>query len=152
MSLLPTSGRSGFTTFETFCVIIILLVLTAFFWPFRGGDPPEHAKKISIRATMDRLQSAILMFELHCGALPPSLQNLIVNPGVSGWKGPYVEDGKLPKDPWGNPYLYQNRGDRFLLFCSGPPGKKQAVVVVEKGLSNHDQKGQGGDSSPEPSF
>ena len=35
---------------------------------------------------------------------------LIVQPtSVENWKGPYMKDG-LPKDPWGNPYIYREPG------------------------------------------
>jgi len=47
--------------------------------------------------------------------------------GVQGWRGPYLERG-LPKDPWGNPYVYRYPGQRnangFDLYSFGPDGRE----------------------------
>ena len=42
-------------------------------------------------------------------------------------KGGYLEKGKVPKDPWGNDYLYLNPGqygeiDIYSLGADGAPG------------------------------
>ena len=43
------------------------------------------------------------------------------------WKGPYLKKG-LPKDPWGNPYIYQFPGTHnqamYDLSSSGPDGQE----------------------------
>ena len=150
MKALPKPGKGGFTFFEAICLVIVLLVLTAIFWPFKGGHSADHSRRNANRAYMNILATSIMMYDLNGDALPTTLQNLIVNPGVVGWNGPYTHEGKLPKDPWGNPYLYQNRGNRFLLFSSGPPGKNQAVVEVISVGSSPVPSVEEAHTSPEP--
>ena len=149
MKTLPKSGKSGFTFFEAFCVIILLLVLAAFLRP-PGGTPFWRAQKNSNQARIHNLHSAIRLYQLDCGGLPPALKSLIVNPGIIGWKGPYITEGKSLKDPWGSPYLYQNRENRYLLFCSGPPGKNQDDVEVKSSLSSPVLRGKDVHTFPEP--
>jgi general secretion pathway protein G len=44
---------------------------------------------------------------------------------AKNWHGPYL-DGKIPKDPWGNDYLYECPGthnrDAYDLWSAGPDG------------------------------
>jgi general secretion pathway protein G len=44
------------------------------------------------------------------------------NPGVSGWRGPYLHE--LPKDPWGHPYIYHRSGSDFKILSAGPDGQE----------------------------
>jgi general secretion pathway protein G len=57
--------------------------------------------------------TALRRFKQDTGRFPSTeegLQALIVQPtSVENWKGPYMKDG-LPKDPWGNPYIYREPG------------------------------------------
>ena len=40
---------------------------------------------------------------------PKTLDDLVNNPESSqSWNGPYFKKGKLPMDPWGNDYIYEN--------------------------------------------
>lgn len=62
-------------------------------------------------------------------ATSPGLQALVQLPqGIKGWAGPYIPAGEVPKDPWGNPFVYKYPGTRnqtdFDLLSSGPDGKQ----------------------------
>jgi general secretion pathway protein G len=54
------------------------------------------------------------------------LQALITPPANKGsqWRGPYLADGKLPLDPWKEPYIYRYPGTKnktgYDLFSKGP--------------------------------
>jgi general secretion pathway protein G len=55
------------------------------------------------------LKQTCKMFKLNVGRYPASLNELVtVPPGMSpqAWKGPYLDEGRLPSDPWGNPFNY----------------------------------------------
>ena len=42
------------------------------------------------------------------------------NPGSGGkWRGPYMKDGVLPKDPWGSEYQFDTDGRTFKVFSHG---------------------------------
>ena len=54
------------------------------------------------------LSLALDLFEQDIGRYPTTdegLPALVISPGVSGWKGPYLKAG-LYKDPWDNDYQY----------------------------------------------
>ncbi len=51
---------------------------------------------------VDAIAGAIRKYYKHTGAYPQSLEDLISNPSIEGWKGRYLED--MPKTPWGGSY------------------------------------------------
>ena len=59
------------------------------------------------------LEVALDAFEVDCGRYPSTaegLQALLEEPAnVKGWHGAYLKRG-VPKDPWGNPYVYREPG------------------------------------------
>jgi general secretion pathway protein G len=69
------------------------------------------------------------VFEIDTGRYPTSdegLNALLSQPaGVREWHGPYIERG-MPKDPWGNPYVYRSPGQHntasYDLYSFGPDG------------------------------
>jgi type II secretion system protein G len=77
------------------------------------APPPEALKLVTAQADVAKLMAALNAFKRDTGRLPSTeegLQALVVQPTtVETWKGPYLKDG-LPKDPWGNPYVYRQPG------------------------------------------
>jgi general secretion pathway protein G len=69
-------------------------------------------------------------FEVDTGQYPKGkngLNDLVVAPrDVQGWKGPYMKN-EIPKDPWGNDYVYEFPGKRnpssYDLMSLGPDGR-----------------------------
>lgn len=68
---------------------------------------------ISARVDISMLETAVDSFEIDAGRHPSTdeaLASLVERPdGVKDWQGPYVKRG-VPKDPWGNEYVYRSRG------------------------------------------
>ena len=100
---------SGFTLIELMVVIVILGILSTIMMP-KFLDRPEQARRMKAKVEIRNLQSALALFKTDTGSYPTTsqgLEALIRDPGVKGWKqGGYVEGGKVPVDPWGNPYIY----------------------------------------------
>jgi general secretion pathway protein G len=74
--------------------------------------PIEEHKIQLAHMQIQSFQDALRMFRSDTGRFPTSqegLEALVVNPGVDGWRGPYLK-GKIPKDPWGTPYGYTYPG------------------------------------------
>jgi len=71
--------------------------------------------KKGIRQLTD-LRQAIEIFNEHVGRYPSTaegLESLVRKPKDDPkWKGPYLDDPEVPKDPWGNAYLYTFPGKR----------------------------------------
>jgi general secretion pathway protein G len=61
------------------------------------------------------IETALKMYKLQNGNYPSTEQGLMAlveRPETAkNWKeGGYLEKGKLPKDPWGNDYIYLSPG------------------------------------------
>ena len=47
------------------------------------------------------------------------------------WDRPYIEDGKLPNDPWGTPFNYTCDNHKPRVWSSGPDKKSSTQDDVE---------------------
>jgi general secretion pathway protein G len=107
----------GFTLIEIMVVVVILAIMAALIVPKIMGRPDE-ARVVAARQDISTIMQALRLYRLDNMRYPSTEQGLaaLVAPPSSGppapnWKaGGYLE--RLPKDPWGNPYLYLNPGLR----------------------------------------
>ena len=108
--------RSGFTLIEIMVVIVILGLLAALVVPKLIGRT-EEAKKTQARVQIRNVQQALELFKLDNGFFPGTDQGLeaLVRMPDAGRvpknyrKGGYLD--RVPKDPWGNAYVYVCPGD-----------------------------------------
>ena len=116
-SLMKKSGRDarGFTLIELMVVIAIIAILASIVAP-RMVQRTEKAKRVAARAQIAHFKTALTQFRLDAGSYPTAdegLEALIRKP--AGYDGKYQEGGYLdstevPRDPWGNPYVYVSPG------------------------------------------
>lgn len=119
---------AAFTLLEILVVLAIIgllagLAITNVDKIFGGAQ--DTTVRLFVGQTM---KTPLTTYRIHMGSYPTTaegLQALVTNPGSkSGWNGPYVTDGKLPKDPWGEPYQYSYPGTRnkdgYDLWSKGP--------------------------------
>ena len=124
--------KKGFTLLELLIVIVILGLLVSLvsinFLPTLSNAYVEVAKQ-----DIARLQQALVMIKISEGSYPTQeqgLSSLKENPGNLKRPGKYPSGGyinKLPKDPWGNDYVYIYPGqygefDIISLGADGQPG------------------------------
>ena len=115
--------ESGLTLIELLVVMVILglfstIVYQAFF------PKVEQAKDRTVRTQMEIFKLALDSYRLDFGEYPPSLEKLLEKDDKG--RGPYLQKGKVPKDPWGNDYVYQQpSGDEEPKICSTGNGKKE---------------------------
>jgi len=127
-------NKKGFTLIEIMLVVAIIGILAAMLVPRLTGRT-RQAKSAVARADVDvNLALALDLYELDIGEFPPDLSYLSDNKnGSNSWRGPYLK--KLPKDPWGNEYVYQNPGNHshrgYDLYSIGPDGQARTGDDVE---------------------
>ena len=122
----------AFTLIEVMVVIAILAVLAALIVP-KVMSRPDEARVVAARQDIASLLQALKLYRLDNLRYPTTDQGLaalVTRPSVApvppNWKpGGYLE--RLPKDPWGNPYVYVNPGlhgeiDVLSLGADGKPG------------------------------
>jgi general secretion pathway protein G len=107
----------GFTLIELMVVIIILGVLAMWVAPKIMGRPGE-ARQVKALLDIQNLETALKLYKLDTGRYPTTdqgLQALVEKPETGNvpkkWKdGGYLEKSRVPKDPWGNEFIYLSPG------------------------------------------
>ena len=127
-------GTFGFTLIELMVVIVILGILAGLIVPRIMGRP-EEARRMKARIQIESIETTLKLYKLDNGYYPDTEQGLqaLVEPPAVGqlpraWReGGYLEKGKVPKDPWGNEYVYLCPGihgdyDLISYGADGEPG------------------------------
>jgi general secretion pathway protein G len=131
----PTISRRrrqhGFTLIEIMVVVIIIGLLAAIVAPQVIGRV-DDAQIEKARADIRNIESAMDLYRLDNFSYPSTEQGIdaLVNkpndPNIRNWNpGGYI--GRMPRDPWGNPYQYLNPGshgtiDVYTLGADARPG------------------------------
>src|SRR4030042_4781970 len=118
-ALIERNNQRGFTLVEIMVVVVILGLLVGLVGPSVWKKLTTASKKTAL-AQMSNIHAAMDLYRLDNNRYPDNLEDLIRGSGET-WDGPYLEDGKLPKDPWGNDYIYNvvDAGKNFKLSSSG---------------------------------
>jgi general secretion pathway protein G len=115
----------GLTLIELLVVMVILALFSTI--AYQGFFPQVEKSKVQTAKTqMDIFELALDTYRLDVGEYPASLSDLVQG-SSERWKGPYLKGGKVPKDPWGNEYVYQKLDTEekpFELHSTGD-GKKE---------------------------
>lgn len=138
------NSQAGFTLIELMVVIIILGVLAGMIIPRVMGRPDE-ARQAKAKIQIESMESALKLYKLDNGGYPATEQGLqaLVEAPTAGnlpknWRqGGYLEKGKVPKDPWGNDFVYVSPGSHgdFDLSCLGKDGEAGGEGV-DKDINN----------------
>lgn len=102
----------GFTLMELLLVLVIIGLLAALVGPtiYQRIRP---AKQQAARAQIENFGSALDSFYVDVERYPSDQEGfdaLRNRPqGANNWNGPYLKK-EVPKDPWGNPYIYRSPG------------------------------------------
>ena len=112
-------------------VVIIIGILAAIVAPNVMGNV-DRAQVTKAKAEISVIEDAMKFYRLDNFAYPTTEQGITAlvtkpnDPAIRNWKpGGYIE--RVPKDPWGNEYLYLNPGnngeiDIYTLGADGNPG------------------------------
>jgi len=106
-------GEKGFTLIELLVVLVIIGILAGYIGPKIMGHP-EEARRTKAKLQIQAIETALKLYKLDNGVYPSTEQGLqaLVEPPETGklppkWRaGGYLEHGTVPKDPWGNEFVY----------------------------------------------
>jgi general secretion pathway protein G len=107
-------------------VMVILGLLAALVVP-NFIKQEEKSKLKAARVQIESFGTALDTFRLDVGRYPTSqegLEALRSRPsGLERWDGPYLRK-EIPRDPWGNPYVYRSPGEQepYELLSNGADG------------------------------
>jgi general secretion pathway protein G len=134
-TLKPSTQRreAGFTLIELMVVVIILGLLAGFVAPKLMGRP-EEARRTKATVQIASFETALKLYKLDHGSYPTTDQGLraLVAGGGSESGGEasssrgYLEKRTVPKDPWGNDFVYQSPGANHYEYTISSYGPDKA--------------------------
>jgi general secretion pathway protein G len=127
------NNNKGFTLLEIIVVVFILSLLAAIVAPKIIGRT-DDARIAEAKIQIKNFETALKLFKLDNAFYPSTEQGLaaLIEKPFTGQvperyrEGGYLEQRKVPADPWGNPYIYISPGvyGDFDLISYGADGKE----------------------------
>jgi general secretion pathway protein G len=119
--------QSAFTLLEIMLVISIIVILLGVAIN-RLGNTTGMAKGVAVRADLQAIGTQLKLYESMNGFLPTTeqgLQALVTQPNSEPKPNRWYQLFKdIPKDPWGNNYIYLSPGRKnstgYDLYSAGP--------------------------------
>jgi general secretion pathway protein G len=120
--------QQGFTLIELMVVVVILAILAAIAVP-KLMDRPDEARLVKAKQDIGAISSALQLYKLDNYRYPNTDQGIealvtkpTTEPEPKNWKQ-YLQ--QVPKDPWGNDYIYLSPGEHgdFDLYTLGADGE-----------------------------
>jgi len=124
-------SKKAFTLIELMIVIVILGLLAAMVMPSLTGKG-EEAKRNLVCVQMKSIYNGALdMFKINNSMYPSTeegLAALVKNPDEEKYPSystsGYFKDSKMPKDSWGNEFIYLNIDGNIELISLGADRKE----------------------------
>jgi len=123
-------NEKGFTLLEIMLVVGIIVIILGVAVA-RLGNTTGIAKDMRVRADVQAINTQLKLYESMNGFFPTTEQGIqalvtqpTTDPKPTRWYQLFKE---MPKDPWGNDYIYLSPGkknpDSFDLYSAGPDRK-----------------------------
>ena len=125
----------GFSLIELLIVMVIMGLLAALVGPRMFGKVGK-SKQNAARSQMALLETALDTYRLDVGKYPSDLQALRTSDGEK-WDGPYLPKA-VPKDPWGNPYVYKRTDNGEIEMISLGANGTEGGEGEDKDISSRD--------------
>lgn len=137
--------KKAFTLVEIILVVVIIALLSGLVLTKVAGKG-KQARAAAAQAQIANFKSALNNFEIDCGRFPTTaegLDALINRPSSLGdnvqWRA-YLDDNKVPLDPWGKAYIYLCPGtlnaDGFDIYSLGPDGQQGTQDDIGNATTN----------------
>ena len=123
--------RHGFTMVELMAILIIIGLLATLV-ATKVVDQIDRAKVTTTKANLKSLHDKVNQFKMDTGEFPTEedgLYALIEEPAdITGYQtGGYLETTEIPKDGWGNEFIYERfpeSGKQFVIISYGADGEE----------------------------
>jgi general secretion pathway protein G len=121
-------GEAGFTLIEMMIVVAIIGLIMGMVG-LNVMRKFDEARVDSTKVQIRSLGTILDDFKRVCGNYPSTEQGLDAlirkenAPSCKNWT-PFIQNGKLPQDAWGNDFLYQLAADRYEIKSLGSDGKE----------------------------
>ena len=129
-----SKNERGFSLIEILAVLALLAIILTMVAPnvikqFQNGKAQATINQVN------SLKSVLNAYYMDNGAYPSSEQGLkalaekpSIAPVPDNWNGPYLDEGKLPKDSWNNELKYECPGkhnpEKYDLYSLGADNKE----------------------------
>ncbi|NLW46389.1 MAG: type II secretion system major pseudopilin GspG [Firmicutes bacterium] len=127
-------SEQGYTLLEVVAVLTLLAALMTLVTPNIIREVQKGQVKAA-KAQLQTLKNVLNSYYLDNSSYPTTEQGLraliekpTIPPIPDNWNGPYLEDRKIPRDPWGQELRYlapgMNNPDRYDVFSYGNDKKE----------------------------
>lgn len=105
----PHRSQGGMTLIEIMIVIVLIGGVLAVVGGSIFGNKDKANHKLA-RIQVDKVAASIEQYNDDVGEYPRSLEDLVTDPQLDGWLGPYAQEKDL-KDPFNKPLQYAAPGE-----------------------------------------
>jgi general secretion pathway protein G len=122
-------AQPGMTLIE---IMVVILIMGLIIGGVGVGIMRQlgSARKSTAAQTLKVFRQAIRLYHLNTRRYPRILRDLVRKPNDTLvqklWTGPYLEDDRIPLDPWNEDYVYRltpNKKKPYELYSFGEGGK-----------------------------
>ncbi len=97
--------QSGFTLWELLLVLFLMGVLLTLGTPHFGSATNQVWIRMDM-ANREKIEGGAQLYRIDVGTYPLDVSSLVHSPiGVSGWRGPYLDE--VPINPFNTTQVYQ---------------------------------------------
>ena len=129
----PRSGRAaappGFTLIEIIIAIAVISIMAGMMVPL-SVHLIDQRNAEATKEEMAEIKDGLLHYfeDVSPNAFPSALADLVSDPGVTGWNGPYFPGtaSQVQTDAWGTDYVYKQSGN-YAIVVSGGSDKQVAA-------------------------
>lgn len=127
--LLAVSGLKSRSWASVAAGLGTVVLFISLLWIIVPKGPSHPAHVAAAMTQIATFKTALDAFQADTGSYPTGrdgLLALVKQPaGTTNWRGPYLSGEALPRDPWGQAYLYecpgQHNSNSYDISSPGPP-------------------------------